>query len=170
MRLATALAVLLAARLLAAASPRRSAQSQAPPCVPGDPSGRDLGCKNNPPNLKFHDKPVPHVAQEVVQSPAGYSILKAMFYNNKKKQLTFTKTRDVSSRLSYHPDGKSATPFNPSSNAPRAAADTGFAPQKEPADCSGKSGTDKKRCQLDSQGDGDGSKAAFDVASMLDSF
>ena len=57
------------------AAPPKWTTSKAPGCTPKDPSGRDMGCSNNPSTLTFHKDPIPHVPQEFIQSPAGYTKL-----------------------------------------------------------------------------------------------
>ena len=56
---------------LVLAAPPKWTTSKAPGCTPKDPSGRDMGCSNNPSTLTFHKDPIPHVPQEFIQSPAG---------------------------------------------------------------------------------------------------
>ena len=68
------------------AAPPKWTTSKAPGCTPKDPSGRDMGCSNNPSTLTFHKDPIPHVRQEFIQSPAGYTKLQKMFYSNMAKQ------------------------------------------------------------------------------------
>ena len=43
------------------AAPPKWTTSKAPGCTPKDPSGRDMGCSNNPSTLTFHKDPIPHV-------------------------------------------------------------------------------------------------------------
>ena len=69
------------------AAPPKWTTSKAPGCTPKDPSGRDMGCSNNPSTLTFHKDAIPHVPQEFIQSPAGYTKLRKMFYSNMAKQL-----------------------------------------------------------------------------------
>ena len=45
-----------------------------------------MGCSNNPSTLTFHKDAIPHVPQEFIQSPAGYTKLRKMFYSNMAKQ------------------------------------------------------------------------------------
>ena len=52
------------------AAPPKWTTSKAPGCTPKDPSGRDMGCSNNPSTLTFHKDAIPHVPQEFIQSPA----------------------------------------------------------------------------------------------------
>ena len=68
------------------AAPPKWTTSKAPGCTPKDPSGRDMGCSNNPSTLTFHKDAIPHVPQEFIQSPAGYTKLRKMFYSNMAKQ------------------------------------------------------------------------------------
>ena len=56
---------------LVLAAPPKWTTSKAPGCTPKDPSGRDMGCSNNPSTLTFHKDAIPHVPQEFIQSPAG---------------------------------------------------------------------------------------------------
>ena len=75
MRVATVLATLLAARLLTAASPKKKFQDTMPGCSPKGKEGKD-GCSNNPVTLVYHREKVPQVPQEILQSAAGYGLLK----------------------------------------------------------------------------------------------
>ena len=52
------------------AAPPKWTTSKAPGCTPKDPSGRDMGCSNNPSTLTFHKDPIPHVPQEFMPSAA----------------------------------------------------------------------------------------------------
>ena len=54
---------------LLVAAPPKWTTSKAPGCTPKDPSGRDMGCSNNPSTLTFHKDAIPHVRQEFIQPP-----------------------------------------------------------------------------------------------------
>ena len=94
--------------------PPKWTTSKAPGCTPKDPSGRDMGCSNNPSTLTFHKDAIPHVRQEFIQSPAGYTKLRKMFYSNMAKQAQFKKSRDRSAAYDAALNGRSAQPLNPS--------------------------------------------------------
>ena len=71
---------------LVLAAPPKWTTSKAPGCTPKDPSGRDMGCSNNPSTLTFHKDPIPHVPQEFIQSPAGYTKLRKMFCRLRRRR------------------------------------------------------------------------------------
>ena len=93
---------------LLVAAPPKWTTSKAPGCTPKDPSGRDMGCSNNPSTLTYHKDAIPHVPQEFIQSPAGYTKLRKMFYSNMAKQATFKKSRDRSAAYDAALNGRSA--------------------------------------------------------------
>ena len=111
---------------LLVAAPPKWTTSKAPGCTPKDPSGRDMGCSNNPSTLTFHKDPIPHVPQEFIQSPAGYTKLRKMFYSNMAKQAQFKKSRDRSAAYDAALNGRSAQPLNPSSDAQPAQPATDY--------------------------------------------
>jgi hypothetical protein len=56
---------------LVLAAPPKWTTSKAPGCTPKDPSGRDMGCSNNPSTLTFHKDAIPHVRQGRRRRRAG---------------------------------------------------------------------------------------------------
>ena len=151
---------------LVLAAPPKWTTSKAPGCTPKDPSGRGMGCSNNPSTLTFHKDAIPHVRQEFIQSPAGYTKLQKMFYSNMAKQAQFTKSRDRSAAYDAALNGRSAQPLNPSSEGPPAQPSTDYVPDAG-GPCDGLSGTDKSGCLAQHANDGGGRATAVDVTGML---
>ena len=125
-----------------------------------------MGCSNNPSTLTFHKDAIPHVPQEFIQSPAGYTKLQKMFYSNMAKQASFKKSRDRSAAYDAALNGRSAQPLNPSAEGPPAQPSTDYVPDAG-GPCDGLSGADKSGCLAQHANDGGGRATAVDVTGML---
>ena len=97
MRVATVLAT-----LLTAASPKKKFQDTMPGCSPKGKEGKD-GCSNNPVTLVYHREKVPQVPQEILQSAAGYGLLKKMFNGARNTQIKAAKTKELSAAWKKRP-------------------------------------------------------------------